>query len=73
MEKMTKEQENALFGPEDHEAPITGWAVIVQYDCRLGERGTVVSQHKSYELARKAARRTGYDSFLRVAADEGRE
>jgi hypothetical protein len=42
------------------------YIVIVQYDCGLGDQGTVISRHRTYDAARKAANRTGYDSFLSI-------
>ena len=43
-----------------------GWVVVVQYDCRLGEKGEMVSKHKTYDAARKAAKKTGFDEFLAI-------
>jgi FKBP-type peptidyl-prolyl cis-trans isomerase 2 len=42
------------------------YAVRVDYDCRLGDRGKIISRHKTYELARKAAKKTGFDSCLSI-------
>ena len=42
------------------------YAVVFQYATGAHEQGEVLSTHKSYELARKAAARSGYDSFLAV-------
>lgn len=40
-------------------------AVVVAYNHEhLGDRGTIVSRHKSHALAEKAAKKSGYDSFL---------
>lgn len=49
---------------------MTQYLVIVQYDCRLGNRGKVISRHNSYDAARKAARKTEHDSFLRIEPRE---
>jgi len=40
--------------------------VVIAYECRLGKRGDIVSKHSSYELARTAAKRSGFDSFLAI-------
>jgi hypothetical protein len=40
------------------------WIVIVNYDCELGRRNDPISLHTTYNLARKSAKRTGYDTFL---------
>lgn len=42
------------------------YVVVVQYDCRLGDKGTIVSRHSTQELAERAAKRTGFDSFLAI-------
>ena len=42
------------------------YAVVVQYQCGIGDKGDVISRHKTYELARAASKRTGYDSFLAI-------
>lgn len=42
------------------------FAVVFQYATGAREEGEVLSTHKSYDLARKAAARSGYDSFLAV-------
>ena len=46
------------------------WLVIINYDCRLGESGEIVSRHSTIELAEKASKRTGYDSFLCIREEE---
>lgn len=42
------------------------WAVWVQHECRLGAPGTLISRHTTYRAAREKARKTGFDSFLRI-------
>ncbi len=42
------------------------FAVVFQYATSQHNQGEVLSTHKNYDLARKAARRSGYDSFLVV-------
>lgn len=42
------------------------YSVVVQYDCGLGDKGNIVSAHKTYELARSAARMSGFDTFLAI-------
>ena len=46
--------------------PARPFAVVFHYATGEHERGEVLSTHKSYDLARKAAVRSGYDSFLAV-------
>lgn len=50
------------------EAKLTGknWAVIADYEHAGRERGEIVSRHKSHDLARKSAKRSGYDTFLSI-------
>lgn len=42
------------------------FAVVWQYSNGGNEHGEVLSTHKSYELACKAQRRSGYRTFLAV-------
>lgn len=42
------------------------YAVVFQYDIGAHEQGEIISTHKSYDLARAAAKRSGYDSFLSI-------
>lgn len=43
------------------------WCVMVHYDApRLGVRGDIISTHKTYELARAAAKRSGWDDHLAI-------
>jgi hypothetical protein len=42
------------------------YAVVAAYAHAGFERGDIISRHSTYELARKAARRSGYDSFRGV-------
>ena len=46
--------------------PKKEWAVVAMYDHAGIARGRLISLHKTYELAVKAARRSGYDSFRGV-------
>lgn len=42
------------------------YVVRVFYDCRLGNRGDIISRHKSYDAAAKAVRKNGFASFLEI-------
>lgn len=42
------------------------WVVVFQYGTGSHEQGEILSTHKSYELANKAARSSCYDTFLAV-------
>lgn len=42
------------------------WTVVYAYDVNGHRRGEIYSRHTRYELARKAARRSGIDSFLEI-------
>lgn len=42
------------------------FVVVFQYATGAHEQGEILSTHKCYDLARKAASRSGYDSFLAV-------
>jgi len=42
------------------------WAVIAQYEHAGYESGDVISTHKSYDLARAASKRSGYDTFRAI-------
>lgn len=40
--------------------------IVVAYSCGLGEKGTIISRHKSYAAAERALKKSGYDSFLAI-------
>ncbi len=42
------------------------YVVVFDYATAKHEQGTVYSTHKSYDLARKAAQHSGYETFLSV-------
>lgn len=42
------------------------WAVIAQYAHALYRAGDIISCHITYDLARSASRRSGYDTFRSV-------
>ena len=45
------------------------WCVMVNYGApRLGNRGDIISTHKTYDLARAAAKGSGWDDFVSVHA-----
>jgi hypothetical protein len=44
----------------------TRWAVVFAYSTEQHGKGCVLSTHKSYDLARAAAKRSGWDSFLAI-------
>lgn len=50
----------------DNENPVKDYAVVVAYGCRLGDKGTVVSVHATRKLAERKAKRSGFDSFLKI-------
>lgn len=42
------------------------WCVVVAYDCSIGNTGAVLSKHKTYDLAKAAAKKTGFYEFLSI-------
>lgn len=43
------------------------WCVMVHYEApSLGVRGEIISTHKTYDLARAAAKRSGWDDHLAI-------
>ena len=42
------------------------WIVYAAYAHADYERGDIISRHKTYEAARAAAKRSGYDSFRAI-------
>lgn len=42
------------------------FATVFDYATSRYERGDIFSRHRTYEAARKAAKRSGWDSFLSI-------
>lgn len=42
------------------------WAVKVAYEFQGKKRNQTISRHSRYDLAVKAAKKTGFDSFLKI-------
>lgn len=43
------------------------WCVMVSYEApSLGSRGDIISTHRTYDLARAAAKRSGWDDRLSI-------
>jgi hypothetical protein len=42
------------------------YAVVVNYGCRIGEPGHILSRHKTYKAASDSLRLSGYATFLRI-------
>jgi len=43
------------------------WAIVINYDCGLGDRNKIISRHSTYDLARQKMKKTAFNSFLRIA------
>lgn len=64
-----KSPADEIFGTE----AINRWCVVVQYAHENHERGDVLSKHDTYELAVKAAKRTGRYNNLAIKTESDLE